>query len=50
MDGFFAYNHILIVVEDILKTTFRCPGSIGTFEWLVILLASRMQVQLMKWQ
>ena len=36
MDGFSSYNQILIVVEDILKTTFRCPGSIGTFEWLVM--------------
>ena len=36
MDGFFGYNHILITVEDIPKTAFRCPSSIGTFEWLVI--------------
>ena len=36
MDGFSSYNHILIVVEDIPKTAFRCPGSIGTFEWLVM--------------
>ena len=35
MDGFSGYNQILIIVEDILKTSFRCPGSIGTFEWLV---------------
>ena len=32
MDGFSGYNQILIVVEDIPKTAFRCPGSIGTFE------------------
>ena len=36
MDGFFGYNRILITVEDIPKTTFRCPISIGTFEWLVM--------------
>ena len=36
MDGFFGYNKILIVVEDIPKTAFRCPGSIGTFEWLIM--------------
>ena len=35
MNGFSSYNHILIVVEDIPKTAFRCPGSIGIFEWLV---------------
>ena len=32
MDGFSRYNQILIVVDDISKTTFRCPGSLGTFE------------------
>ena len=36
MDGFSNYNQILIVIEDIPKTTFRCPGSIWTFEWLVM--------------
>ena len=32
MDGFCGYNWILIAVEDIPKTAFRCPGSIGKFE------------------
>ena len=36
MDSFFGYNHILIADEDIPKTTFRCLGSIETFEWLVM--------------
>ena len=36
MNGFFSYNQILIAVEDIPKTAFRCLGSIGTFEWLVM--------------
>ena len=36
MDGFFGYNQILIVVDDISKTAFRCHGSLGTFEWLVM--------------
>ena len=36
MDGFFCYNRILIAVEDIPKTTFRCSSSIGTFEWLIM--------------
>ena len=36
MDGFLGYNKILISIKDIPKTTFRCPGSIGTFEWLVM--------------
>ena len=50
MDGFSGYNHILIAVEDILKTTFRCPSSIGTFEWLVMPFDLKMQVQLIKGQ
>ena len=33
--SFSGYNQILIVVEGIPKTTFRCSGSIGTFEWLL---------------
>ena len=32
MDSFSGYNQILIVVDDISKTAFRCPGSLGTFE------------------
>ena len=36
MDGFSGYNKILIIVDDISKTTFRFPGSLGTFEWLVM--------------
>ena len=35
IDGFSGYNQILIVVDDISKTAFRCPGSLETFEWLV---------------
>ena len=35
MDGFSGHNQILIVVDDISKTAFKCPGSLGTFEWLV---------------
>ena len=36
MDGFSSYNQILIVVDDISKTAFRYPGSLGTFECLVM--------------
>ena len=36
MDGFSGYNQILIVVDDIYKTVFRCHDSLGTFEWLVM--------------
>ena len=34
INGFYGYNQILIVVDDISKTAFRCPGSLETFEWL----------------
>ena len=36
MDGFSRYNKILIAINDISKTTFRCPSSLGTFEWLIM--------------
>ena len=36
MDGFSRYNQILIVVDDISQTSFRCPRSLGTFEWLAM--------------
>ena len=35
MDGFSGYNQILIIVDDISKIAFKCPASLGTFEWLV---------------
>ena len=36
MDGYLGYNQIYLVKEDIHKKAFRCPGSIGTFEWIII--------------
>ena len=36
MDDLSGYNQILIVVDDTSKIAFRCPGSLGTFEWLVM--------------
>ena len=36
MDGFSGYNQIIIATDDISKTAFRCPGFLGTFEWLVM--------------
>ena len=36
MDNFSGYNQILMAVDDISKTTFRCLGSLGAFEWLVM--------------
>ena len=36
MDGFSGYNQILIVVDGISKTVFKCHISLGTFEWLVM--------------
>ena len=32
MDGFYGYNKILIMVDDISKTAFRCPDSLSRFE------------------
>ena len=36
MDSFYEYNQIIAVVDEISKTAFKCPGSLGTFEWLAM--------------
>jgi hypothetical protein len=36
MDGNVGYNQIFMAIEDISKTTLRCPGHIGLFEWIVM--------------
>jgi hypothetical protein len=36
MDGHSGYNQIFIAENDVHKTAFRCPSSIGTFEWVVM--------------
>ena len=41
IDYFSRYNQIIIAVDDISKTTFRCLGSLGTFEWLVMSFGSK---------
>jgi hypothetical protein len=36
MDGNAGYNQIFMAPEDILKTTFRVPGAVGLFEYVVM--------------
>lgn len=36
MDGHTGYNQIFIAKEDVSKNAFRCPGAIGTYEWVVM--------------
>ncbi|KAM0959838.1 hypothetical protein ACFX2C_024943 [Malus domestica] len=36
MDRHAGYNHIFIAEVDIHKTAFRCPGALGTYEWVVM--------------
>jgi hypothetical protein len=36
LDGNVGYNQIFMVEEDVHKTTFRCPGFVGLFEWVVM--------------
>lgn len=36
IDGYSGYNQILIAEKDVPKTAFRCPGAIGTYEWVVM--------------
>ena len=32
LDGYLGYNQIFIAEDDTQKTTFRCPGALGTYE------------------
>ncbi|KAM2791423.1 hypothetical protein PS2_003202 [Malus domestica] len=36
MDGHAGYNQIFIAEADVHKTAFRCPGTLGTYEWVVM--------------
>ena len=36
LDGYSGYNQIFIAEEDVPKTAFRCPGALGTHEWVVM--------------
>jgi hypothetical protein len=36
MDGNAGYNQIFMAPEDIHKTTFRVPGAMGLFEYVVM--------------
>ena len=36
MDGNAEYNQIFMAEEDIHKTTFRCPGAFGLYDWVVM--------------
>ena len=36
MDGNAGYNQIFMAPEDVHKTTFRVPGAVGLFEYLVM--------------
>jgi hypothetical protein len=36
LDGNAGYNQIFMAKEDVSKTTFRCPGFIGLFEWVIM--------------
>ena len=36
MDGNAGYNQIFMAEEDIAKMTFRCPGAISLFKWVVM--------------
>ena len=36
MDDHSSFNQIYIVEDDVLKTTFRYSGVIGTYEWVVM--------------
>jgi hypothetical protein len=37
IDGNAGYNQIFMAEEDIHKTTFRCPGALELYEWVVMI-------------
>jgi hypothetical protein len=36
LDGNAGYNQIFMAKEDMYKTSFRCPGFVGLFEWVIM--------------
>jgi hypothetical protein len=36
LDGNAGYNQIYMMKEVVSKTTFRCPGFVGLFEWVIM--------------
>ncbi|XP_058751478.1 uncharacterized protein LOC131624538 [Vicia villosa] len=36
LDGYAGYNQIFTAEEDVPKMVFRCPGALGTYEWVVM--------------
>jgi hypothetical protein len=42
MDGNARYNQIFMALKDVHKTTFRVPGSVGLFEYLVMTFGLKM--------
>lgn len=36
LDGYFGYNQIFILEEDVSKIEFRCHVALGSYEWVVI--------------
>jgi len=46
VDGIVGYIQIFMTEEDVPKTTFRCPRSIGLYEWVVMTFGLKMLVQL----
>ena len=50
IDGNAGYNQIFMADEDIARTSFRCPGAIDLFEWVVMIFGLKMLVQLIRGQ
>ena len=36
LDDYSGYNQIYIAKNDVSKTTFQCPGALGTHEWIIM--------------
>jgi hypothetical protein len=37
LDGNAGYNQIFMSKEDVSKTTFRCPGFVSLFKWVIMI-------------
>jgi hypothetical protein len=41
LDGNAGYNQIFMAKKDVHKTSFRCPGFVGLFEWIAMMFRLR---------
>lgn len=50
LNGYYGYNQIFIADEDVPKMEFRCPGALGTYQWMVMPFGLKILGKLIKEQ